>query len=194
MSKFRITVFLLLCFQGIMFSQNSLEYGAKVGVNFSGFHVTSSSTTSYFGPQLGGFIRLSIIEEKLNLRADLLYSKKGGEITVREDNIPVYILESKLNYIDIPVLIEYEFVRNLSFSPGIQIGLLVSDDLKISDSNIEIIDDRLNSFDFGLVGGFVYQVSERLFVETKYNYGLIKVFKEKRSKNSTISLALGYSF
>lgn len=184
-------IYITLILPFLSLSQD-FNYGVKLGANYSGFHSTSSAFTSNFGPQIGGFVSVPFNNDKFTLRGEILYSTKGGEFTelVGTNNVNVFKFDYKLNYIDIPIVIEYKFIKSISFLGGFQAGFLLNENLEINGS--EVSEDTANGFDFGLVGGFVIDLSKTLFIEAKYNYGLSKVLDERDEKNSTISLSLGY--
>lgn len=180
-----LALFVIPCFG---FSQTNLEYGFKAGLNFSGFH--DETITSKRGLQIGTFFSYSN-KNKLKLRVECLYSEKGGNYSISSNGVGTgYVTD--LNYIDIPLLIEYKLIDKLSFFSGFQTGFLIHSKTTLGlDLSSELINDDINNFDFGIIGGFVYKI-EDFFLEARYNYGLVNVFKTLNSKNSTISLCLGY--
>ena len=186
-----LILFLLLISQA--YSQKKVNYGAKAGGIFSGFHTNTSANTSNFGFNLGAIANLELTKN-LNLQSELLLSKKGGDIIMGG----IGSLNINLMYIDIPVNIQYSFLKKLSFDAGPQINFLINSKGKFynsfdsSNQEVEITDT--NSIDFGVNGGLTYSINDKLKIQARYFYGLSKVFKNNRYKNSAVSLSLLYFF
>jgi hypothetical protein len=186
----KLTILLLmLC--GITKAQSELEFGVKGGVNFTGFHTGSSTFSSEFGINLGGIAEYSI-SEKFSIQAELLFNQKAGTFTVRDNsNIVLGNVESKLGYIDIPILAKIYIGNKFSFEVGPQIGFNISEK---TEFNGEEIESEVKTLDTALVGGFGYHFDQGLFIQARYGYGLSEIFENERYKNSVISLSLGYKF
>lgn len=191
--KFTFLLFVFITFQSI--SQNSISFGVKGGLNFTGFHSEKKAFTSNVLFNFGGVALLNLTDS-FSLQAELVYNKKGGQIDIYDQNTLLYITEAKLDYIDIPVLAKFEFLKNLSFDIGPQIGFLLNSKGKITGSqNEEDIEfTNTNTIDFAVNGGFSFKFNNSLFLQTRYSYGLSKIFENSNHKNSVISLSLGYLF
>ncbi len=187
---FKLTV-LLLMICGITKAQSELEFGVKGGANFTGFHTGSSTFSSEFGINLGGIAEYSI-SDKFSLQAELLFNQKAGTFTVKDNsNIVLGNVESKLGYIDIPILAKIYLGDKFSFEVGPQIGFNVSEKTEFNGSEV---DTEIKTLDTAIVGGFGFQFDKGLFIQARYAYGLSEIFENERYKNSVISLSLGYKF
>ena len=67
--------------------------------------------------------------------------------------------------------------------------------------NAELMDidfkDEMESIDFGANFGFSFDFTEELFAQARYNLGLANIAKDsdaEKTKNSVISVSLGYKF
>ena len=135
----------------------------------------------------------------------------------------------KLNYLNIPVILKYKVIEKLSIDFGPQIGYLMSAKTKIDvteDSRdpsqnysveIDMLNDgtydiggttvqvksSANRLDFSLNLGASYDISEKIFLQGRYNLGLSTVDKNSTNgtstnswnmKNSVFQLSAGYRF
>ncbi|MFH4965779.1 porin family protein [Gaetbulibacter sp. M235] len=179
-------------------AQNEIRIGVKGGVNLSGLHTQFGTTTSNQGLNIGGIFELEL-NNSLSLYTELLYNKKGGvfypENTKSSTNIS---LDTELHYLDIPIQVKFSFLNKLSIDFGPQIGFLLNSKgiigNSISDNGKEVKFSNTNSIEFALNGGFSYKLSNALILQSRYSYGMTKVFKNERVKNSVISLSIGYFF
>ncbi|KQC32280.1 hypothetical protein AAU57_02275 [Nonlabens sp. YIK11] len=177
-------------------AQNEVRFGGKAGANLSGFHTGKSANTDRVSFNIGGFAQFDL-SESFSLQAELLYNKKGGLFRVDNNNVSQsFSIDTQLDYIDVPVLAEFEFLENLSFEFGPQIGFLISSKGKIVNSlnnnGEEVEISNTNTVDVAVNAGFSYEFNEELFLQARYSYGLAEVFENERYKNSVVSLSLGY--
>lgn len=135
----------------------------------------------------------------------------------------------KLNYLNLPIVLKYNIIEKLSIDFGLQIGYLMSAKTKIDvteDStapsqnySVEIdnikggiydfdgttvqVNGSVNRLDFGLILGASYDITEKIFLQGRYNFGLSKVDKNSTNgintdswnmKNSVFQLSAGYRF
>ncbi len=135
----------------------------------------------------------------------------------------------KLNYLNLPVILKYKIIEKLSIDFGPQIGYLMSAKTKIDvteDSRdpsqnysveIDMLNDGIYNFggttvqgkasanrlDFSLNLGASYDITEKIFLQGRYNFGLSTVDKNSTNgtstnswnmKNSVFQLSAGYRF
>ena len=135
----------------------------------------------------------------------------------------------KLNYLNLPVIVKYKIIEKLSIDFGPQIGYLMSAKTKIDvteDSRdpsqnysveIDMLNDgtynvggttiqtkaSVNRLDFSLNLGASYDITEKIFLQGRYNFGLSTVDKNSTNgastnswnmKNSVFQLSAGYRF
>lgn len=121
-----------------------------------------------------------------------MFNQKAGAFQIKDgSNVILGSVDSKIGYIDIPVLAKIYIGNKFSFELGPQIGLKISDNTEFDGNDIE---NDANTLDTAIVAGFGYKFERGLFLQTRYGYGLSKVFENERYKNSVISLSIGYMF
>ena len=145
------------------------------------------------------------LTEKISLAAGLIYSRQGCDFG--EFNTTILGVKSgwdknqtKLAYLNIPIVANYYFAKGIAFKAGIQPGFLLSKKKKIDayGSNLSFeteIKEDLESFDFSIPLGISYE-SDNVVIDGRYNLGVTKINKKGNEsyKNSVIQFTIGYKF
>lgn len=89
---------------------------------------------------------------------------------------------------------KFAVAEKFNLQAGPQIGFLMS-----ASADSKDVKDSFKSLDFGLNLGAGYDLTEKLFLEARYNLGLAQTQKdlgagETAAKNAVIQLSLGYKF
>ena len=205
--------FLLVLFVLVTITINAQKFGVKAGLNLANISNISNNedvrTEMRLGFQIGGIVEFEI-SDKLSFQPELLYSVQGGKYSYEVMGIKTSGTE-ELNYINVPVMLKYYVIRNLSVLAGPQMGLLVSAKhnyaisgaeagLGINGSEEDNIKDEIKSMDLGLNFGVGYKYNRNLFFDARYNLGFSDVVKKRedgdseKSTNSVFSLTIGYAF
>lgn len=195
---------------------NPVKFGVKAGANLanlSGSGVTSNDPK--FGAYGGIFVNIPI-NSQFKLQPEVLYSMQGTKWTTKTPNfLPqmdlTIINDIKLDYINIPVVVQYEFGKGFYGEMGPQFGFLMS----AKSKNENIIVDRnpappittststttdiksfLKKADFSGVIGGGYKMTNGLSVDARYAIGFVDIDNSStvQAKNSVFSLGLGYAF
>ena len=164
------------------------------------------------------------LAEKVGLVAGILYSQQGAKFsrgyTVGGVSIGEYKYTASLDYIKIPILVQYYVIPGLAIKAGIQPGFNVrkktSSDSSLSsdimnslspedravankmiaeddEDVIEECKENVKSFDFSIPVGLSYEY-QNFVLDARYNFGLTKAFKNLDCKNSVFQITLGYKF
>lgn len=172
----------------------STRFGVKGGLNLStvvGGDV--ENTKSLVGFHVGGFAEIKVVE-KFFIQPELLYSAQGTKFDgpFGED------FDTKLNYLNIPVLAKYYIVEKFSVEAGPQLGILLS-----AKADGEDIKDYSRSVDFGFNVGAGYNFTDNLSIGLRYTIGLSPISDNDidneedyydSAKNSNLALSLAYKF
>lgn len=143
------------------------------GDNYAGFHKAGLNI---------GLIAYAKINKQLLLSMEMLYSMKGAR-NVQDINssavgtVPdIYV--SKLNYIEIPVMINYITKSNLIFGVGVSYAqLLKSSESEDADQPVNFYPD-LTPFrknDFNYLISVSYQLYKNLFAQLRYQYSVTTI-------------------
>ncbi len=185
-----------------------VRFGVKGGVNFSkesdnavmvkyDVKSTSSFRTAF---HLGGVMNMAF-NKRLALETDLMYSMQGVNDYVYSnisltDKIHFHFTS---HYITVPVAIKYYPIDRFYVECGPQLGFLLSKKFGSSSDDDELDKSfdtsECNVFDFGILGGIGFNVTDNVFVEAKYIHGFCDTFKNMDGyKNRNIQLSVGYLF
>ena len=228
--KIKISILTLFILVATASLAQEIKYGVKVGMNVSslrGDFPVEINEKSKIGFHAGAFLEYAI-NEKLSIQPELIYSTQGGQSDVEKYDEALYYLGinpiPELTYLNLPILLKYEFINRLSIEFGPQIGYLLSAQTKLEyidsssretveidilnggnytifDSEVEI-EPSVNRFDYGLNAGLSYELIKELFIQARYYLGIAVVDKTSarnrssnyESKNSVLQFSLGYKF
>ena len=168
--------------------------GIKAGVDlakFTGSDATDQSMKTGF--TVGGFITYSFTD-LFGIQPELLYSMKGSKVDVGGTTV-----NTKLNYIEIPVLFRVQLVGAPTFKPNFYVGPELGILLSAKREDVDIKDDT-KSTDFGIIGGVGADFpmgAGKLTFDARYDLGLSKVVDVSpapKVNNSAITFLVGYGF
>ncbi len=175
----KLTAFLVTVFIASAAISQEIDLGIKAGANFATI-TDASNASNKTGFLAGAFVGFKF-SDKIGLQADLLYSQQGAEFDGEKFD---------LTYVNVPVVLKYYIIQGLNLQAGPQFGFVVDDNIK---EVLGEINDAESSDVSGVVGvGYDFPFGIRL--DARYNFGLTEVSKGSDSKNSVVSLAVGYSF
>jgi len=166
-----------------------ISAGLKIGLNFSalkGDGYSSPDQKALMGMTVGGLINYAINEE-FSVQPELLYSREGTQWK------GTYEQKNLLNYINIPLLVQYDNPSGFYGHTGPQIGFLLSAKMKYKEPDLPGIgtvgDDQPGSSQFetrdikGIYSGSNfswtfgagYRHESGLGINARYNLGLSNV-------------------
>src|ERR1700750_1570268 len=151
-----LSVILLLSVTVLVKAQSAdTHFGLKAGVNVSSLDVKDGvDFDSKAGLYLGGLAHVHL-SPHFAVQPELLYSQQGGK-----DGEEKW----KLNYINIPVLLQYMAGNGFRLQTGPQVGFAVSS--KREDGDVEInIHDDINTVDFSWAVGASYLFAEGIGID-----------------------------
>jgi hypothetical protein len=219
--QFIILFFLLFTFQ--LIAQPGIKGGLAVSglqsynedfTPFLGYEVSwvqDGTSNPVFGLQLGLFYTVKL-SNAFNFQPELYFAQRGYQF----DQTPLYNTNYSLNinYLELPVLLEYNLPLDLGFHPIIIAGpfaaLKLSSDklIRISDEEIEGEVSGVNDFDYGLVFGIGAEFAAwdgELIFDLRINWGFANVMTQPNEyisisgdpgtvKTRAVTLMTGYRF
>lgn len=178
--------------------------GMKGGVNISnlrGEDAEASNAESITGYLFGAHINFSIAEY-VSIQPEMYLAKKGakGDTLFWEGRVELY-------YIDVPVLIRYDFLRKEKIASSLFTGPYISYELDANaitelggrEINVDI-DELVKSYDFGFVIGIEVGMPTdwgQVILDVRYAFGMTNLDDTRDDsdiKNSVISIIFGLSF
>lgn len=179
----KIIVAVIALFIGTTAFSQSIDLGIKAGMNFASI-TDASNLSNKTGFQAGVFGGIKFTD-KVGIQADILYSQQGAKFDFGKFD---------LDYINIPIVLKYYLVQGLNLQAGPQFGFVVKDDIETDNNGGGSTKFSAENADVSGVVGAGYDFPLGLRVDARYNFGLTEIVDGAKSKNSVISLALGYSF
>lgn len=142
------------------------------------------------------------IENKFNknfaVEGDLLIAGLGGSVPVSFDGSTVSNMKIHLGTILVPVSLKYYPVDKFSLFAGLNFGFVVNAVGEINGEKGKIED--VKTLNFGPHFGAEGHITDKFFVEARYNIGLSNLVKTDAStngleiKNNFFQIGLGYKF
>jgi hypothetical protein len=189
-------LFLLeLCSLNAQMTDGRPRIGFKAGVNGSNLYDDSkaSDKKSRLGITGGVFAQIPLAKGRMSLRPELLFTTKGGAYDFANGNRTDF----KINYIELPLSLEYRLLGFINLHAGGYAALLAT-----ADGTIEGIPDNLakadfEDFDFGWHAGAGLDFGG-LGLHFRLSRGLQKVNASAAAdlfgdlKNSSWALTLSY--
>jgi hypothetical protein len=143
----------------------------------------------------GGLVANFAFGDALALQPEVLFSMKGAQNPDDSKD------KLNLNYIDIPVMLQYN-ADGLFFEAGPQLGILAS--AKSTDgTNDSDVKEGFKTIDFGYAVGLGYKLESGPMIGLRYNGGIANIPKEinigsstidAKVRNSAFQLYVGYMF
>ena len=156
-----LTVTASLCFSSV---NGQTAIGAKAGVN-----VANLSGDAH-DPRVsvhGGFFVNRSISKNFSVQPELLFSGEGVKYVwagVRHKWV--------LNYIQVPVMLQYYPVSQVYVEAGPQVGFLISAKDKLGEDSHANLKENINDVQFAIGAGLGIKVTDRIVIYGRYNFGL----------------------
>ncbi len=168
-----------------VYAQGWWDFGVKAGLNLA--NVTDSDLDAKASIYVGAFAEYRL-SEFFGIQPELVYSRQGGVVKVNDVKF-----QSRLNYLNLPILAKLYVLEGLSVDLGPQFGLLLNAK-DVADNDVSVDLDNMQSLDVSFAMGLSYRIAPRFDVSARYNLGLTKVRKHTDNKNSVFQFGLGYRF
>lgn len=171
----------------------------KVGLNLAtitGKDVVEAKIRPAFVAGVEGEYQLADI---FSLSAGVLYSQQGAKS--KEEYVGLGKATLQFDYINIPVMANVYVAQGLAVKVGAQVGFNVRHKVKFGSTTFDIkdfgeeADDPITfrKVDFSIPVGLSYEYSN-VVIDARYNWGLTKLSKEDKSRNSVFQFTVGYKF
>lgn len=197
---------------------------AQTKFGLKGGYVMSNFTEKYDGHSRtadakSSFYAGALAEYKLNdkwaFQGELVYADlgakdkvDGGTVTANGQTINLGQIEEKvdLSTIMLPIGAKYFVTDGLSINGGVNFAFYVSRNIKGSAPDYNVTtsieaNSLLKTFNFAPYAGLEYAFTNKLFVDTRYNFGLSNISqsteangKSYKMTNSFWQLGVGYKF
>ena len=186
--KYRLFIVALL-FSQMLFSQGfkgGLMGGMVVsqidGDQIEGYHKAGLQT---------GIYTQYLFNDQWSIVMEIKYIQKGSLHTDKDN--PYSYFRIKLNYIELPFLLEYKLNKSFIFGAGLAYGNLLS--AKVDDASGSIVSQQLSykKTDVNIVGQVKYAFNEHYWIDLKMAYSILPITNQSPFQfNNLISFGIGY--
>lgn len=180
----------------LSFSANAqgVDFGVKAGVNFANIGGDesddfSSRTSFHFGVTAG-----ISVSDNFTVQPELVYSAQGASIDFGggEDG------DIKLDYLNLPIMAQFQVADGFSIEVGPQFGFLLSAKADDGDDE-EDLKDFVKGLDLSAGVGVNYGMASGLNFGARYNLGLSNIndgddSDDFKNQNNVIQVSIGYRF
>jgi Outer membrane protein beta-barrel domain len=148
------------------------HFGIKGGVNISDLHFNdNTSTTSKTGVNLGVLAHIHT-SRTWAIQPEVMYSLEGATDRVGDSKVTY-----NLNYLNVPVLLQYMFDNGFRFEAGPQLGFLLN--AKTKTGNVTVTNKGFQSTAVSIPLGVGYLTSSGFGLDARYNFGLSNINTDK---------------
>lgn len=174
--------------QNINAPKGHVNIGIKGGLNV--FNIHQDDNTS-FDPRIGfnvGVLGHIHVAKQWALQPELQFSAQGAKSADGD-------VETKLNYLNVPVLLQYMWDNGFRLQAGPQAGFLLSAKSEVNNTSTDIKDD-LKPIDLGVSFGAGYIHPATGFgIDARYNLGLSDISESAvKSTNRGFQVGVFYIF
>lgn len=179
------------------------QFGVKAGGNFSNLSADGSISESKgkMGYYAGVFMNLPVAEN-FSIQPEVLYNNVGSKTTYQFTQSVKGESNLSLNYITVPVMIQYNFVPEFYMEAGPEVNFLVNakstTKLDTSSSGASLVKelnkDNFNAVNFGMGIGAGFNITPNFGINAKYVAGFNDITKTGEGKNKVNNIQFGASF
>jgi hypothetical protein len=167
---------------------SGVSFGIKAGVNVASL---KDNQTSDIDPRTGfhaGLLANIPLSGSFRLQPEITYSSQGAKYNT--------LGEEKVNYVNIPILLQYQFPGGFRLQTGPQLGLLTDAKLERLSGGETDVKDQFSTADVSWAFGAAYLTPLGLGIDARYNLGLNNVVDTDLHtvKNQVWQFGLFYQF
>ena len=201
MKKFT-TLCLSLLLSATTFAQTepgTFSLQPKVGINVSNIISSDGDNGAKAGLVFG-----AEANKLLSFSLGTIYSQQGTKQSLNGTDVTM-----KLDYINVPILINFHVVKGLALKVGVQPGFLINDKAIVERNGVTVefgiekliqntpqySNVKLQNFDFSIPIGVSYEFSN-VMLDARYCPGLVKILSDAPSSDRHIvfQFTAGYKF
>ena len=189
----KISVLILALVVGSALFAQAPNFGIKGGINLAKLANHPNDPDWRLGWNAGLLAHIHVTPA-FSLQPEVVYSSQGAKFS---DFVNGEDLNLKLNYVNIPVLLQYNFNNGFRLQGGPQISFLTGVADKVGDVELNSVDsDDFKTIDFSIPLGISYLSFSGFGVDARYNLGVTNVVENstRNIRNSVFQFGLFYLF
>lgn len=194
-TKLAIMALALLTMQAA--SAQKFRIGAKAGANLVKVDGKSFKDEFRYGYHIGGFSEIVLTKDrKLSLQPEVLFSQYSTSLDSNFKSVYQNVINSnqshvKLNYLSIPILLNYKLIGPIYLQAGPAFSVLMDQ----SRTFLQNGGDAFKKGDFSMIGGAQVKLA-KLYLSGRYVVGLANINdidNKDKWKSQAIQLSVGLS-
>ncbi|HEY0355287.1 MAG TPA: porin family protein [Flavisolibacter sp.] len=187
---------LLVCVLLAQASFAQFRLGIKGGANFTKVDGKSFRDEFRYGYHLGGFAEIGL-GNKLAIQPEVLFNQYQTRADSSFENVYQNSVninnyqDVKLNYLSIPIMLNYKVGKLLTLQAGPQFGILIDQQKNLLQNG----EEAFKGGDFSMAGGAVINIS-KLRLTGRYFVGLNNVSDiddQNKWKNQGFQVSVGFA-
>lgn len=167
----KISLFFCTLLFALALSAQNAAIGLKAGLNVANI---SNNNGGQWGSKLGfngGLLAHIHLAPSLAIQPEVVYSTQGAKYTISDGEH-----ELSLNYINIPLQLQYMFNNGFRIQTGPQVGFLTNVKDKVGQSETGFFTSQdFKTVDFAWSAGLSYLTYSGLGVDGRYNFGISNI-------------------
>lgn len=157
------------------------SFGIKGGLNLASVKGSDVEGTSSLLGFHGGVQAKIPLTKEFSVQPELFYSAEGTKMKIEAqgdgDEIITATAKTHLNYLNLPILLQYQHSSGVFAITGPQIGYLLSAKVKADGESLDV-KDSFKKINFGWTLGVGYVIpTTSIGIDVRYNFGLAKLAK-----------------
>jgi len=186
-------MFICTLFLGATVFAQGVKFGLKAGLNVATLTDKDDELGSRLGFHAGALAHIHL-SPQFALQPEIVYSAQGAKYTISDGEHKL-----SMNYINVPLNLQYMFNNGFRLQTGPQVGFLVDANDKRESDDVEtgiFTTDDFKSVDFAWTAGLGYLTHSGFGVDARYNFGLSNVLDagSLNRKNNVFQVGLFYMF
>lgn len=168
--------------------------GLKLGTNVNKIQGQSFNDKFTYGYGAGGFVQVGL-GKKWGVQVEGVFNQVNADTSDQFSQLykidAAKITSIKLNYLSIPILLNYHLSKGIVLQAGPQYGILLSQSKNILENG----KDAFRTGDFSMLGGLQLQFSS-IRIYGRYAVGLTNlndIDNKDKWKNQSIQLGVGFA-
>ena len=193
-TKLAIMAIALLTMQA---ASAQFRIGVKGGANLVKVDGKSFKDEFRYGYHVGGFAEIGLTQDKkLSLQPEVLFNQYSTTLDSNFKSVYQNVINSdqshvKLNYLSIPILLNYKFIGPIYLQAGPSFSILMDQDRNFLQNG----GDAFKKGDFSMIGGAQVRLA-KLYLTGRYVVGLANINdidNQDKWKSQAIQLSVGLS-
>jgi hypothetical protein len=196
MTKFKFLLsatFILLAITPMYAQKKSTFFaGVKAGADLNKIDGQSFKDQFSFGYQVGAFATIPV-SKKFGIQPEVIFSQTNIDTSSKFSEVYQFndVSKVKLQYLKIPLLLNFSPNPYVSFQLGPQFGILI-------DENINLINNGSNAFskgDLSMLGGLQLNI-RKLRIYGRYGIGLNNlndIDNKEKWRNQNVQMGVGFA-